>query len=118
MPRIRSVHPGLFTDEAFVTLSMSARVFLIGVWTEADDHGVFEWKPISLKMRLFAADNIDAVAVLEELVTADQVRKVEHEGKPYGIVRNFCKWQRPKNPAYKQMRGSHGKTLRRRSPPS
>jgi hypothetical protein len=33
MPRIRSVHPGLFTDEAFVTVSMAARVLLIGVWT-------------------------------------------------------------------------------------
>ena len=104
MPRIRSVHPGLFTDEAFVTLSMPARVFLIGVWTDADDHGVFEWKPISLKMRLFPNDNIDPAAMLEELAAVDLVRKVAHEGKPYGIVRNFCKWQKPKNPAYKALR--------------
>jgi hypothetical protein len=101
MARIRSVHPGLFTDEAFVTLSMTARVFLIGVWTEADDHGVFEWKPMSLKMRLFPADNIDASAVMDELAAADQVRRAEHEGKQYGIVRNFCTWQRPKKPTHR-----------------
>lgn len=101
MPRIRSVHPGLFTDEEFVSLSIPARIFLIGVWVDADDHGVFEWKPVSLKMRLFPADNIDVLALLEELCAANQVSQRECDGKQYGIVRNFCRWQRPKNPAYK-----------------
>jgi hypothetical protein len=31
-----------------------ARLLLIGIWSEADDRGVFEWKPATLKMRLTA----------------------------------------------------------------
>lgn len=52
MSRIRSVHPGLFTDEKFILLSERAQVFFIGLWTEADDYGAFEWKPITLKIKL------------------------------------------------------------------
>lgn len=101
MSRIRSVHPSLFTDPEFVQVSMPARMLLIGIWTECDDRGVFEWKPLALKMKLFPADNVDMDALLTELTSADRIRQVEHEGKAYGICRNFAKYQRPKNPAYK-----------------
>lgn len=101
MSRIRSVHPGLYTDEAFVALTMVARVFLPGLWTESDDHGVFEWKPLTLKMKIFPADNVDVNALLAELENADIIRRFMHDGKEYGVARNFCKWQRPKEPRYK-----------------
>ena len=104
MARIRSVHPGLFTDEAFVSLPMAARVLLIGVWTESDDHGIFEWKPLGLKMKIFPADaftNEDVADLLGTLVSADCVVQFEVDGKSYGAVRNFCKWQRPKKPTYR-----------------
>ena len=101
MSRIRSIHPALFTDPEFVQVSMTARMLLIGLWTECDDHGVFEWKPLALKMKLFPADAVDMDALLTELVSAGRIRQVDQEGKPYGICRNFAKYQRPKNPAYK-----------------
>lgn len=100
MARIRSVHPGLFSDEAFVSLSMAARVLLIGVWTEADDHGVFEWKPVTLKIRVMPVDNVDVEELLAEMVAADSIRKFTSSGKSYGLVRNFCRYQRPKKPKY------------------
>ena len=103
MARIRSVHPGLFTDEAFVTLSMSARVLLIGIWTECDDQGVFEWKPLGLKMKLFAGDSIELAPLMDELVAADAVMQFSLGGKPHGAVRNFCKYQRPKTPKYRSV---------------
>lgn len=99
MARIRSIHPGLFTDEAFASLSMAARVLLLGVWTEADDHGVFEWKPVSLKMRVMPVDNVDIPALLSECEAAGVIKGFE-EGKRYGLVRNFCRYQRPKKPNY------------------
>lgn len=101
MSRIRSIHPGLFTDPEFVQVSMPARMALIGIWTEADDRGVFEWKPLTLKMRIFPGDAVDMDALLGELVSADRIRHVEIEGKHYGICRNFCTYQRPKNPSYR-----------------
>lgn len=99
MARIRSIHPGLFTDEAFASLSMAARVLLLGIWTEADDHGVFEWKPVTLKMRLMPVDNVSIPDLLLEC-EAHEIIKQFSDGKSYGLVRNFCRYQRPKKPKY------------------
>lgn len=99
MARIRSVHPGLFTDEAFASLSMAARVLLVGLWTEADDHGVFEWKPLCLKMRIFPADNVSVPDLLDECLASDLICRFS-DGKDYGLIRNFCRYQRPKKPKY------------------
>jgi hypothetical protein len=99
MARIRSIHPGLFTDEAFASLSMAARVLLLGIWTEADDHGVFEWKPVTLKMRVMPADNVSVSDLLDEIKAAGVI-KCFSSGKSYGLVRNFCRFQRPRKPNY------------------
>lgn len=99
MARIRSIHPGIFTDEAFASLSMGARVLLLGVWTEADDHGVFEWKPVTLKMRIMPVDNVAIPELLSECEAADVIKRFI-DGKTYGLVRNFCRYQRPKKPKY------------------
>lgn len=98
MARIRSVHPGLFTDEAFVSVSPLARLLWIGIWTECDDQGAFEWKPVTLKMRLLPVDHADVPALLEELEAADMVRRYGVGGRQYGAVRNFGRFQRPKKP--------------------
>lgn len=98
MARIRSIHPGFFTDEELVGTSMAARLLVIGLWIEADDKGVFEWKPITLKMRIFPVDNVDIPELLEELVQARAIKQYEIDGRKYGAIRNFCQYQRPKSP--------------------
>lgn len=98
MPRIRSIHPGLFTDEAFVSCSPLARLLYIGLWTEADDQGLFEWKPLSLRMRIFPADNADVGELLDELASHDMVRSFDNAGRKFGAIRNFRRFQRPKKP--------------------
>lgn len=98
MARIRSTHPGQWTDEDFVTCSPLARLLCIAIRNEADDKGIFEWKPITLKMRLLPADSADVSELLEELVAAKQVKPFEIEGAKYGAIRNFRKYQRPKTP--------------------
>lgn len=98
MARIRSVHPGLFTDEAFAFLSDAAQVLLIGIWTECDDQGAFEWKPGMLRMRLRPGKDGSLEPLLEELVTAECIMSYEHAGRTYGLVRNFQRFQRPKKP--------------------
>lgn len=103
MARIRSIHPGIWTDEGFAMLSMAARVLLFGIWTEADDHGVFEYKPVSLKMRIFPADKVDVEPLMEELTVFNLVSVFPSEGRHYGVVRNFCRYQRPKKPSYKHV---------------
>ena len=98
MSRIRSIHPGLWTDEEFVTLSAHARLLFMGLWNECDDKGTFEWKPLTLKMRILPADNIDVAALLAEIEGVGAIKQYEIGGKKFGAVRNFCKFQRPKKP--------------------
>jgi hypothetical protein len=98
LARIRSVHPGLWTDEGFASCSPLARLLFMGLWSEADDRGVFEWKPVSLKMRLLPVDNTDMGGLLEELVLADAITTFDVEDRKCGAVRNFRKFQRPQSP--------------------
>lgn len=106
MARIRSIHPGLFTDELFAGLSMAARVLLLGLWTEADDQGVFDWKPVTLKMRVMPVDNVDVPSLLLELERADVIRKFDQDDRAFGAIRNFCKYQRPKTPKYRVLKSA------------
>ena len=104
MARIRSIHPGLWTDEVFASLAPFARLFFMGIWTECDDTGSFELAPLKLKMRLLPADSVDPAELLSELEQAGAIMSYEVGGKRYGAVRNFCQYQRPKkpNPLYPQ----------------
>jgi len=99
MSRIRSIHPGQWTDEDFVECGMAARLLVIGLRNEADDNGVFEWKPTRLKMRLFPADDVDVPALLAEAEACNQVRQFEVDGRRYGAIRNFRAFQNPRSPS-------------------
>lgn len=103
MARIRSIHPGIWTDEDFAAVSMAARILYLGLLTEADDHGLFEWKPVGLKMRIFPADNVNVDALLAELMKVNKVDVVDKSDFKLGAIRNFCRFQRPKKPSYKHV---------------
>lgn len=84
-----------------MTMSMAAKAAWPILWTECDDHGIFEWKPIVLKARIFPADNVDFDSLLTEWIALNCVQKFECNGRHYGIVRNFGAYQRPKHPSYR-----------------
>ena len=98
MARIRSIFPGFFTDDDVVELTVEARLFLVGLWTECDDQGCFKWKPKGLKMKIFPADDINVEQILQSLVELNFVRKFEVQGEAFGAVKNFRKFQKPKKP--------------------
>lgn len=101
MARIRSIHPGLFTDEAFMSLTvdcMASIPLLLGLWGEADDAGAFEWKPLTLKARILPAATCDVNELLAALEAANFIKKFEIAGRSIGVVRNFVRFQRPKSP--------------------
>jgi hypothetical protein len=100
MPRIRAVFPAQWTDEDFVALSLAARLLTIAIRNHADDHGCFEWKPIALKMKVFPGDSFDVEPLLAEMVDNDICQCFTVAGRRYGVIRNFCKFQRPKKPSY------------------
>lgn len=96
MARIRSLHPSQWTDEKFVVCTPLARLLALGLRNEADDQGIFEWKPRVLQMRILPADNVEIEILLGELVDTDQIKQFQDAGKVYGAIRNFLKFQRPK----------------------
>lgn len=96
MARIRSLHPGQWTDEDFVSCSPFARLLALGLRNEADDQGVFEWKPRVLQMRILPADNVEIENLLGELTDSNQIKQFQDAGRTYGVIRNFSKYQRPK----------------------
>jgi hypothetical protein len=98
MSRIRSIHPGFFTDEDLVSVSLAARLLFLGLTIEADDKGIFEWKPLTIKMKVFPADNIDVASELAELEGVGSIFRYSLMGKTYGAIRNFRRFQRPKTP--------------------
>jgi hypothetical protein len=98
MARIRSTHPTQWNDDDFIECSPLARLLTIGIRNFADDCGVFEWKPGQIKRNCLPADACDVKPLLEELVRHNQVKKYTVDGRDYGVIRNFRKWQRPKKP--------------------
>lgn len=101
MARIRSVHPDQWSDEQFVSCKPLARLLAIGIRNEADDNGIFEWNLFRLKVRILPADNCEITELLTELLASNQIIQYEIEGKAYGLIRNFQRFQRPKVPSFK-----------------
>jgi hypothetical protein len=101
MGRIRSVHPEQWTDEVFVTCSPLARLLALALRNEADDNGIFEWNAAKMKIRLLPLDNCEVVKLLSELSSTNQVFSYEVDGKRYGIIRSFQRFQNPRKPSFK-----------------
>lgn len=77
MARMRYIKPEFWTDSRMVQLSIPARLFYIGTWNFAlCDKGHLEDDPLRLKMQVFPADNVDVVALLDELMAAGRIVRV------------------------------------------
>lgn len=68
MARIRTIKPEFFTSEDVVALTFPARLLYIAMWCEADRDGRFAWKPRTLKMRYFPADDLDLEMLAKEIL--------------------------------------------------
>lgn len=75
MARIRMVKPEFFDDPQVGELSPLARLFFIGLWTQADREGRLIDDPRRLKARLFPFDDVDINALADELHQKDMIRR-------------------------------------------
>lgn len=93
MARIRSLKPEFWSDVKMVRLSFAARLFYQGLWTFAMcDHGHVVDDVEQLKMNIFPKDDVDAVALLDELFAIDRVvRVMASDGTTYLHVRKLAK---------------------------
>lgn len=75
MARIRMVKPEFFDDPQVGELSPLARLFFIGLWTQADREGRLIDDPRRLKARIFPFDDVDVNALAHELHEKDMIRR-------------------------------------------
>lgn len=94
MPRIRTIRPEFFLDTELSELPVAARLFFIGLWTQADREGRLEDNPKRLKAQIFPWDNVDSEKLLATL-SPRFVTRYEAEGRRYVQVNTFTKHQRP-----------------------
>jgi hypothetical protein len=94
---IRSVKPEALTDEALWDLEQETGLPLfrafVGLWTQADREGRFEWRPRPLKAAVLPYWDGDFSRVLDALATRGFLVKYVVDGREYGWVRTFHKHQ-------------------------
>lgn len=101
MPRMRTIKPGFFTNDALAGVDPLGRILFAGLWCHADREGRLEDRPRKLKAEVLPYDDCDVDSLLNSLVEAGFITRYESGGHRYIAVQNFCKHQTPhiKEPA-------------------
>ena len=94
MARIRTVKPKLFTHEGLYDAEhetgLPLRLSFIGLFTEADRDGRFQWRPRTLKAAILPFDDVDFSRVLDALATRGfLVKYSSRAGEKLGVIPTF-----------------------------
>jgi hypothetical protein len=100
MARQRMIKPEFWASEDIMELSFEERLFYIGFWNFADDSGIHPWKPKSLKAKIFPADNVDCMEIIEKLIQFDLLEEYEVGGSQYLRVVEWNTHQSIKYPTF------------------
>jgi hypothetical protein len=97
MARRRFVSPEFFQHgdlyDAELASGLPLRLAFAGLWTQCDRRGVFTYKPRELKLAILPYDTIDFAAVLKALEAAGFVIRYDVDGRQYGVIPSFSRWQ-------------------------
>jgi hypothetical protein len=95
MARIRTIKPEFWTDGDVMDLSPFARLLFIGSWNFAlCDFGHVADDPRRLKMQVLPADEVDGVALVEELVNAGRMVRIQVDGRSFLHIKRFTDHQK------------------------
>ncbi len=94
MSRIRTVKPKLFTHEGLYDAEYESglplRLSFVGLFTEADREGRFQWRPRTLKAAILPFDDVDFSRVLDALATRGfLVKYTARTGELLGAIPTF-----------------------------
>jgi len=97
MARIRMIKPEFFDDPDIGDLSPLARLFFIGLWTQADKEGRLPEDLRRLKARIFPYDTVDLQTLMDELRAKLMIRTYIDSRSDAAVIWicNFAKHQRP-----------------------
>lgn len=110
MARIRSIKPEFWTSEQVVECSPIARLLFVGMWSFADDGGVFpdSWK--RMKMQVFPGDEFgkDRIeSMVDELLFVGLLRRFHHENQAFLLITGWHH-QKIERPSYKYPQPKEG----------
>lgn len=95
--RIRTVKPEFFKHEDLfeteLETGLPVRLAYIGLWTQADREGRFEWRPRILKTDIMPYDEVDFSRVLDALSSRGLVVRYAVQGKAYGFIPSWHRHQ-------------------------
>lgn len=101
MPRIRTLKPSFWADEAVADLSRDARLLLIGLISSADDEGRFLASMSAVSGYIFPHDEIPHTKLrkwMDEIEAAGIVRFYSVNRREYGAFPNWNKHQKINRP--------------------
>lgn len=75
MAKIRPLHPDIWTDEDFISLSAFARLLFMGLWGHACDNGHLEDRSNTIKLRILPADDVNAAELLREIEASGLIHR-------------------------------------------
>jgi 5-methylcytosine-specific restriction endonuclease McrA len=102
MARIRTIKPEFWTDEKIISLPFHARLFFIGLWNFADDHGFLKDEPSQLKLLIMPCEeSIDVFQTLDLLLSADLIERYmdTESGNTFLLIKNWTLHQRVDKPS-------------------
>lgn len=114
MPRIRTTKPEFWSSEQVFRCSRDARLLFIGLWNFCDDAGIIPASPLSLKAKVFPADELDESDIkswIAALIQNDLLIEYITEGKTYWQVTGWKSHQRIDKPNYRYPQPSTSKDL-------
>lgn len=96
MGRIRSIKPEFFTDSKIVSLPIATRYFFIGTWSVVlCGHGHLPDDPVSLRLQIMPADDVDVDAIITALIECGVMARVTTtDGRSFLHVVNFERHQK------------------------
>lgn len=96
--RKRTLDPGIWSDEGFMQLSDGARLFFIGLISNADDDGRGSAVTRTLAARIFPSDGSERITAIEaykqELTENTHTIFYEAEGSPYYALLKWKDYQK------------------------
>jgi hypothetical protein len=105
-PRIRSLKPEIWQDEAVGHLSPHARLLFIGLITMADDEGRLRALPASILGHVFPYDDVSPRRLakwLDELKRAKLLYLYAVEGTPYIALKGWAQHQKINKPQHSRL---------------
>ncbi len=94
--KIRSLHPGFFSDRKLTGLPYEARLLFAGLWCRSDDYGRGLYLPKSIEGDVFPVDTVNIVELLLMLENVGLIRLYDNDGERFYEVSNWNVYQSPK----------------------